>query len=628
MTGAGKIREASDIAAIEREGLAAFLPHASPFAIIEATAARYPDRIAIRHLTRVGAPETDVTLNYRDFASRIRQAANLFHKLGVGRNDAVAILAPHVLSTQIALWAAEVVGRACPINPTLSPDHVVGLLRASGARIAVVLGDNGDIDIWSKLVPALRQSDMLTHILDCDADRPTDGSDGRFEDLLARENAEGFDFPVTRDDDAIAAFFHTGGTTGAPKLALHTRLNQAFVARSAALMYDLEPEDVLINGFPLFHVAGAFVYGLSVFSAGGAILIPTRLGMRNRAFVDSIWKQVERYGVTIIGAVPTVMSGLMAVPVDADISGMRLTLTGGSPLPSELADAFERTVKKPVRNILGMTECAGVVTIEPFHGPRTPGSTGLRLPFTEVQAFRLASEIDFIKPCASGETGVIALRGPNVGPGYSEKSRNPGTFESGWLVSGDLGHVDADGRIFITGRAKDVIIRGAHNIDPAIIEDALLQHPQVAIAAAIGQPDAYAGELPVAYVTLKADAEVDADTLLAFVMPRVGEPAARPKSISILAEMPVTPIGKIYKPALRALATRRAIEEALGRIGLASTQFDVAVSESESIVRLNDGARQDAVKGALLGMPIRYRIQPTASADAVPASARERLGRG
>ena len=171
------------------------------------------------------------------------------------------------------------------------------------------------------------------------------------------------------------------------KLAIHTQMNQAFVARSAALMYDLRPDDVLVNGFPLFHVAGAFVYGLSVFAAGGSILIPTRLGMRNQAFVRSIWKQVESYGVTVIGGVPTVMSALLAVPIDANISSLRVMLTGGSPLPTELADAFERSIGKPVRNILGMTECAGVVTIEPFCGSRTPGSTGLRLPSRSCAPF-------------------------------------------------------------------------------------------------------------------------------------------------------------------------------------------------------------------------------------------------
>jgi fatty-acyl-CoA synthase len=603
------VQTETHIAEIERDGLAAFLPHPSPFGLIAASAARYPDRPAVHYVKRIGAPDTDVTLNYREFAGRIRQAANLFRRLGVSSNDAVAILAPHALSTQIALWAAEVAGRACPINPMLAPEHVTELLRAANARIAVVLGANDDLDIWSKLVPALREAGFLTHVLDCDADRPTPGSDGQFEAMIARENADELDFVVEGDADSLAAFFHTGGTTGAPKLAQHTRRNQAFVGRAAALMYDLSPDDMMINGFPLFHVAGAFVYGLTAFAAGASILIPTRLGMRNRAFVDTIWQQVARYGVTMIGAVPTVLSSLLAVPLDADIASLRLVLTGGSPLPAELAEAFERVVGKPVRNLLGMTECAGVVTVEPFRAERTIGSTGLRLPFTEVRAFPTSEQgVNFEHPCPPGETGIIALRGPHISPGYSDPARNVGTFEKGWLVSGDLGHVDAQGRVFVTGRAKDVIIRGAHNIDPAVIEDALLQHPDVAIAAAVGQPDAYAGELPAAYVTLKAGATADAEELLAFVGPRVGEPAARPKSISVLGDMPVTPVGKIYKPALRVLATRRVIEETLRTIGLSASQFQADVSERETIIHLKDGAHEAPVKAALLGMPIRYRI--------------------
>lgn len=603
------ISTAADILAIERDGLSAFLPEASPFDIIAAGAKRWPDRPAIRYVTKVGAPDTDRVLTYQQFAGRIRQAANLFRRLGVGDNDAVAILAPHVLSTQIALWAAEIAGRACPINPMLPPDHIVALLMASGAKVAIVLGDNDDMPLWQRLVPALRDAGFLSHILDCDADRPTAGSDGCFERLLAEQNADALDFDVGGDDDAVAAFFHTGGTTGAPKLALHTRRNQAFVGRSAAAMYDLSPDDIVVNGFPLFHVAGAFVYGLSVLASGGTLLIPTRLGMRNQAFVTSVWRQVARYGVTVIGGVPTVMSALMAVPVDADISSLRVMLTGGSPLPTELAEAFERTIGKPVRNILGMTECAGVVTIEPFHGPRMPGSTGLRLPFTDISAFRPGAAVaDLTQPCAPNETGIIALRGPNVSPGYSDAKRNAGTFEQGWLISGDLGHVDADGRVYVTGRAKDVIIRGAHNIDPALIEDALLQHPDVAIAAAVGQPDAYAGELPVAYVTLKAGATPDADAIKRFLAARV-EPAAQPKSIVVLQEMPVTPVGKIYKPALRVLVTRRAIEEALVKAGVWSDGVLLDVNEAATIIRIQDSDKVDGARAALVGMPIKYSIE-------------------
>lgn len=604
------IRNEADIVAVESLGFDEYLPHRTPFSLIEASAASRPDRLAIRYIRKVGAPELDETLTYSEFLGRVRQAANLFRRLGCGENDAVAILAPHALSTQIALWGAELAGRACPINPMLAPEHIVALIKAAGATVAVVLGENDDLPLWPRLMPALRDADCVTHVLDCDADRTTNGSDGCFERLLDQEAADALNFESGSEPDAIAAFFHTGGTTGAPKIVVQTRQNQAFVGRSAALMYTLRDDDVLVNGFPLFHVAGAIVYGLSVFAAGGSIIIPTRLGMRNQDFVRSVWRQVRRYGVTMIGGVPTVMSSLMSVPVDDDISSMRMMLTGGSPLPSELAETFERTIGKPVRNILGMTECAGVVTIEPARGVRTAGSTGLRLPFTEVRAFRAVSEAaDLAAPCATGETGIIALRGPNVSPGYGDPRRNAGTFDQGWLISGDLGHSDAEGRIYITGRAKDVIIRGAHNIDPVLIEDALLRHPEVAIAAAVGQPDPYAGELPVAFVTLKAGATVTPDDLRKFVAPLVAEPAAQPKSVFIVSEMPVTPVGKIYKPALRSLVTQQAIEGILRKVGVTDEHCEVEVNEAAAVIRLDDLSRATEIEAALVGMPIRYTIE-------------------
>ena len=603
------IRHSADLDAIESRGLQAFLPSATPFGLIEDTASRRPDHCALHYLADIGDPGRNVRISYAALARKIRQAANLFRRLDIGPEDSVALLMPHVPAGQIALWGAEIAGRACPINPMLRPEHMVALMLAAGVKVAVVLGENKDIDIWNTIVPALREAGCLSHILHADADGPTKNSDGCFEDLMANENGDRLDFDP-RMPDAIAACFHTGGTTGAPKLALHTHRNQAFVARSAALMYDLRPEDVLINGFPLFHVAGAFVYGLSVLSAGGTLVIPTRLGMRNRSFVNSIWKHVAQHGVTAIGGVPTVISALNAVAVDADISTLRVMLTGGSPLPTELADAFERGTGKPVRNILGMTECAGVVTIEPFLAPRIAGSTGLRLPFTEVKIFRAAGgAVDTASPCGAGESGVVALRGPNVGPGYSDANRNPGTFEGDWLISGDLGHIDTEGRLFITGRAKDVIIRGSHNIDPSMIEEALLRHPDVAIAAAIGQPDAYAGELPVAFVTLKAGATVSGEELRRYLEPEVGEPAAVPKYVSILPDLPVTAIGKIYKPALRVLATKHAIESALAGAGLAAAAFKIAASEAGTVIDVRNEADAATAKHALQGMPISYEVR-------------------
>lgn len=604
------VRNSADLAAIEACGWQAFLPSPTPLALIEDAARKRPDHCALHYLADIDDPSRNLRISYAALARKIRQAANLFRRLGVGPTDGVALLMPHVPAAQIALWGAEIAGRACPVNPMLRPEHIAALMTAAGAKVAVVLGANRDMDIWNTIVPALREAGCVSHILHADADGPTGNSDGCFEDLAENENGDRLDFDPPMPD-AVAACFHTGGTTGAPKLALHTHRNQAFVARSAALMYDLRPDDVLINGFPLFHVAGAFVYGLSVLSGGGTLLIPTRLGMRNRSFVGSIWKHVAQHRVTAIGGVPTVISALNAVAVDADISSLRVMLTGGSPLPTELADAFERGTGKPVRNILGMTECAGVVTIEPFLAPRVAGSTGLRLPFTQVKIFRASAggAVDTASPCATNESGVVALRGPNVGPGYSDISRNPGTFEGDWLISGDLGHIDAEGRLFVTGRAKDVIIRGAHNIDPAMIEDALLGHPDVAIAAAIGQPDAYAGELPVAFVTLKAGATVSGEDLRRYLEPVVSEPAALPKYVAILPDLPVTPVGKIYKPALRLLATKHAIESALTGAGLEAAAFEIAASEAENVIHVGNEGDAATARRALQGMPIRYDIR-------------------
>ncbi|HEY1227651.1 MAG TPA: AMP-binding protein, partial [Ramlibacter sp.] len=271
----------------------------------------------------------------------------------------------------------------------------------------------------------------------------------------------------------------------------------------------------------------------------------------------------DRHGVTAIACVPTILATLVNTPVDADISRVRVAYTGGSPLPNELATQFEARTGIPVRNILGMTECSGLLTIEPLAAPRVPGATGLRLPYTDV---RIApwrdGKVQVHEQCATSDTGVVVVRGPHVSPGYSDAARNAGMFEQGWLVSGDLGHVDAQGYVHVTGRAKDVIIRGSHNIDPGLVEEALLAHPAIAMAAVVAEPDSYAGEVPVAFVSLRPGQQADPQVLLAEVAPHVYERPAVPKRVTVLPALPVTAVGKLYKPALRLLAIETRLREA------------------------------------------------------------------
>jgi fatty-acyl-CoA synthase len=165
----------------------------------------------------------------------------------------------------------------------------------------------------------------------------------------------------------------------------------------------------------------------------------------------------------------------------------------------------------------------------------------------------------------------------------------------GWLISGDLGHVDGDGRIFITGRAKDLIIRGGHNIDPAMIEEIAATHPAVQMAAAVGEPDAYAGELPLLFAVLKPGAKAGERELVDFLAARIHERPALPKRVVFLDAMPVTAVGKIYKPALRRLATERRIAEALAKLSANGVTLKVeGVEEGGTIsvrIRVSGGER-------------------------------------
>ena len=479
----------------------------------------------------------------------------------------VALLLPAIPQAYFALWGAEAAGVACPLNYLLDLDHLAELIDRAGANLLVALGPHPELDIWPRALalqarcPGLRRV-LAVHLGDGPA------ADGALDFDTARAAQPASDWSPARPVEAgtLAALFHTGGTTGAPKLAQHSHGNQLHAAWSAAQLYAMDERDVILNGFPLFHVAGSLVFGLSTLLSGGEVVLPTLLGLRNPRFVARYWQAVAEHGVTLLAAVPTVIAMLMALdPPAAGAHAVRALLTGGSPLPPELAEAFERRCGIPVRNILGMTECAGIVSVEPFLAPRVPGSCGLRLPFSRVEAVAADGSV-----CAPGEPGVLRLRGPHVGAGYTDPARNAGSFSAdGWLGSGDIGHVDAEGRVFVTGRAKDVIIRGGHNIDPALVEEALMRHPAVAFAAAVGAPDERAGEVPVAFVALKPGAAVDGAALIDFARAHIAEPPALPKRVDVLPALPMTAIGKVYKPALRLRAIERVLGERLAAAGLA-----------------------------------------------------------
>ncbi|MBU7435841.1 AMP-binding protein [Paraburkholderia fungorum] len=580
------IDSADDIELLERMTYSEVVPVETVPRLLQFNAERFENADALMYLHSANAgvdasPDANVLrVSHRQLLDLVLRAGAMFRACGVQRDEPVAIIAPHMPAVQVAMWGAQLAGCAFPVNYLLGADHIAQLLRAAKVRVAVVLGETDELPIYTRLREALELAECIEHVFEMDPDerRPAPSS---FQTCL-RGFAADDALLAEVAADTVASIYHTGGTTGLPKLLTHSHRNEVHTSWFASRYYHFGAGDRMLNGFPLFHVAGAFVYGLSALAAGGSVFIPTLTGMRNAAFVQSIWSFARRYGVTHLGCVPTVLSALLNSECGDRASPVRVALTGGSPLPTDLAARFENAFGIPVRNIFGMTECVGVVSIEPAGAPRVPGSVGLPLPYTKVVAIPVedACETNVSRFCGAMEVGQLAIRGPHVSAGYLDATLNASTFtQDGWLLSGDLGYVDDERRIFLTGRAKDLIIRGAHNIDPRAIEEAVQGLDDVLVCAAVGEPDAYAGELPVVFVVLRDGATRDTVSLLEAVKPRIFEPSAMPKRIVVLDALPLTAIGKIYKPALRAMAAQIKIQELIGR-QLPGVPVDVTCTET------------------------------------------------
>ncbi|MFI5082924.1 MAG: AMP-binding protein, partial [Streptosporangiales bacterium] len=412
----------------------------------------------------------------------------------------------------------------------------------------------------------------------------------------------------------LAAFVHTGGTTGAPKIAAHTHANQLACGRGIAEAAGLAAGEAALGGLPLFHVNALIVTGIAPMFAGLRVVWPGPAGYRDRALYAHFWKIVQHYRIAAMSAVPTVYRTLTHVPVDADISTLRLPIVGAAPLPSAVREAFAAHTGRRLLEGYGLTEATCATTFT-RPGEERPGSVGRVLPGQQIKAVRADGDGPWAD-CAPGETGVLVIGGPAVFAGYVT---DPGTggprvsrgdiVHDGWLNTGDLGSIDADGFVYLTGRAKDLIIRGGHNIDPRVIEEGLLRHPAVAAAAAVGRPDRHSGEVPVAYVVPADPGRFDEAELLAWAGTTIGEPAARPKRIYPIEAIPVTAIGKHYKPALAADAAARAAADVLDEAGLPGAHVTAAYENGQPVITVT-GADPNGVREALAGLPLTIRALP------------------
>lgn len=588
------------------------------YGMLSATASKFPNNNAISYQLLSGPTDSAETLNWQQFHDKSVQAANLFRSLGIGPKDVVAYVLPNTNETAITLIGGAIAGIVNPINPLLDSEQIGAILRETGATVVVTLRAFPKTDVADKTAAAVALAPDVHTVLEVDLHRYLTGikklivplirpkrnvqNQARYKNL----NEEMAKQPTTLQfedpqEDRVAFYFHTGGTTGMPKVAQHSYSGAIYNAWTGArLLYS--DTDVAMCPLPLFHVMAVHAVLMGVIHGGAHIVFPTPQGYRGEGVIDNFWKLCERWKVTFIITVPTAISAKMQRPIDADLSTVKTAFSGSAPLPLELFKRFEKATGITIVEGYGLTEATVLVSCNPTEGLRKVGSIGVEFPYSKVRIIKGTPD----GPVDAGidEIGEICVSNPGVFPGhtYTEVEKNKDLYyDDRYLRTGDLGRKDEDGYIWITGRAKDLIIRGGHNIDPAEIEEALLGHEAVAFAGAIGQPDAHSGEVPCAFVELVDGASVTVEELMAFAKEHVAERAAQPKHMTIMDELPKTAVGKIFKPDLRRAAITRVFDQTLEAAGIAARVEHVNDDKKRGLVAVvqMNGADKAAVGDAL-----------------------------
>lgn len=649
MSGAG-IRALGDVLAIEAAGLPADLP-ADTYSMLRRGMERNPQAKALSFFLRTEDHRKPEVWTYAALFAKITQTANLFHTLGIGRDEVVAYVLPNLPETHFTIWGGQAAGIVCAINPLLEAGAIVDLLNAAGARVLVTLAPFPGADLWSRLQPLLGQVPTLRHVVQVSLAHKVPGVKGwaaafmqrrevkrlhgaagmrgalpasiglhRFHQAVARQPDDRLISGRVIDADDLSSYFCTGGTTGTPKLAMRRHRNEVSNAWSAAqfLGSGINADKNLFCGLPLFHVNGVMITGLVPFSQGAHVILGTPQGYRGEGVVARFWELVEHHRIHFFSGVPTLYSTLLQIPIDGrKIDSLEFGLCGAAPLPVETVKTFQQRTGLKILEGYGLTEGTCVSTSNPPRGERRSGSVGLRVPLQQMKAVQLDDEGRYVRDCTVDEVGVLAICGPNVFAGYKVAEHNKGLWidmgDAGpWLNTGDLGRQDAQGFFYLTGRKKELIIRGGHNLDPQCIEDPLHRHPAVQLAAAVGRPDAHAGELPVVYVQLHAGASASEDELMAFAQQHILERAAVPKAIRIIGRMPLTAVGKIFKPELKILETRDAIAMALQAGQVEWRSLEVVADATRGLtlkVTLADLGDEARARGLLGQFPFSFSLE-------------------
>jgi long-chain acyl-CoA synthetase len=473
-----------------------------------------------------------------DRASRV--SAGLM-KLGVSAGERVVVLmanCPEVGVTYTASWRAGAV--VTPVVFLVSPPELQHILADSGA-VAVVTTP----ELLATVTAAAAGAPRLRHVIVAGGAPASLPEHVRGVDFAELESAPAGGIVAVGDDD-LAALMYTGGTTGRAKGVMLSHRNLYYCSRSAHEASQAEGITRTLTPLPLSHA-----YGMIVTLVGFHATEPA-LGVLQRWFDPAEFLALaQQHRIERTALVPAMIQMLLAQPLeDADLSSLRYVNCGAAPLAAETREQWERRV--PGSEILegyGCTESGAVISVNP-PGAGRPGSVGLPIP-----GYQVAVRDDDDASVPAGSEGEICVRADGVMAGYwNSPEETAAALRGGWLHTGDIGRIDADGYLYVVDRKKDLILRGGFNVFPRDVEDVLLQHPAVAMAGVVGRPDERLGEEVVAFVSLLPGSEATPAEITEFARGRLAA-HKYPREVTILDAVPLTSVGKLDRKALRSRVT-------------------------------------------------------------------------
>ena len=483
--------------------------------------ARQPDR------TFLVAPETGRRLSYQELEYQARLLARWLRAAGLKPGDKVGLYLHNGYQTALLYLGAMLGGYVVtPLNLLSQRSQLAYVIAHCDCRVLFTAREYEEA-----LGAALAEVRRPVEVVVIDPDAP--------EVFLEERLPE--DAPVRIRPSDPALLMYTSGTTGTPKGAVLSHANLFAAAATVAAWHGLTPRDRCLSSLPLFHINGQVIATLAPFVSGGSLIAPHRFS------VSSWWQAAEQHEATWINLVPTIIAYLLnAAEPDRTyrFPRVRFGRCASAPLPPDQHREFERIFGVPVIEAMGMTETSSIV----FANPQDPAKRKYGSPGIPCGVEAKVIDPKQGTPLAAGVAGEICLRGPNVMTQYYKSAeQTAAAFDAeGWLRTGDLGYHDADGYYFITGRLKELIIKGGENIAPREIDEALLKHPAVLEAASVGIPDPGYGQEIRACIVLKPGARASVKELREFCLRELGR-YKTPKEFRFVAELPKGPSGKVQR---------------------------------------------------------------------------------